>query len=55
MTVGTILDRLIRCEPMRDEDLIFLLAELDADRLTPVQVSGLLTALHLLTRRGDAP
>ena len=53
MTVTSILDQLIRREPMRDRELIFLLAELDAGRLTPVQVSGLLTALHIFTRRGE--
>jgi anthranilate phosphoribosyltransferase len=49
-TVASILDRLTRHEPMRDDELLFLLAELDAGRLTPVQVGALLTALHMLTR-----
>lgn len=50
MTVAAILDRLCRRQPMRDADLLLLLAELDAGRLTAVQVAGLLTALHVLTR-----
>lgn len=50
MTVAAILNRLMRREPMRDDELLFLLVEIDAGRLTPVQTAGLLTALHLLTR-----
>jgi anthranilate phosphoribosyltransferase len=50
VTVASILDRLMRRAPMRDEEFLFLIAELNAGRLTAVQVAGLLTALHLFTR-----